>query len=189
MGVLPGDGGLLVVHLVPNFPVGLQLGLVLGVLLSGNLLLLGKGRLALGGIGCIVQVGYRAPGGGAAAQSLQMDDHVGGAGEQQLVVGDVEDGDGAGEEKFLQPLHGLHIQIVGRLVQQEQVGLGQQQQSQAQLHPFTPGQGGHGPPIVEQPLVQSQLSGGAGNLSGVGILKGGSGAAVVQHRLFQRLRG
>jgi hypothetical protein len=44
---------------------------------------------------------------------------------------------------LLEPLHALGVQVVGRLVQQEQVGLGQQQLAQRHATPLAAGQVGH----------------------------------------------
>ena len=55
-------------------------------------------------------------------------------------MGHGEDGTGVLREVLLEPLHRLGIQVVGRLVEQQQVGLAQQQLAQRNSASLAPGQ-------------------------------------------------
>ena len=58
--------------------------------------------------------------------TLEMDDLVDHLVEQVAVVADQQDGARIGLEEALEPQGGLEVEMVGRLVQQQQVGLGEQ---------------------------------------------------------------
>ncbi len=55
-------------------------------------------------------------------------------------MGDGEDAAGVRREMALEPLHGLRIEVVGRLVEEEQVGLLEQQLAQRHPAPLATGQ-------------------------------------------------
>ena len=57
-------------------------------------------------------------------------------------MGDRDDGAGVVLQVLLQPLHALRVQVVGGLVEQQQVGLGQQQPAQRHPSAFAAGQAG-----------------------------------------------
>jgi len=61
--------------------------------------------------------------------------------EQGTVVADDQDRAAVGLEIGLQPQRGLEIEVVGRLVEQQQVGLGEQQRGKRHPHPPAPGEG------------------------------------------------
>ena len=61
--------------------------------------------------------------------------------KQGAVVADDQDRPAVGLEIGLQPQRGLQIEMVGRLVEQQQVGLGEQQRGQRHAHPPAPGEG------------------------------------------------
>ncbi len=69
-----------------------------------------------------------------------MDDDIGGVSDQGFIVGHEEHGPGPGLEKLLQKLKGLQVQIIGRLIQQEQLRLLCQKPGQLELHPLAAGQ-------------------------------------------------
>ena len=139
LAVAVGLGGQLVVPRqtglalrLPGLGVGphpLQLALehlgALGVLLPLDLqaLLLG---LEVRRVVALVGVGL-AP--------VQLEDPLRHVVEEVPVVGDRQHAAGVGGEMALQPLHGLRVEVVGRLVEQQQVGLLEQQL--AQRHPAT----------------------------------------------------
>ena len=58
-------------------------------------------------------------------EPLQMNDEIGRALQQGLIVRDVEDGYGAGQQEAFQPFQCRHIQIIGRFIQQQCVRLRQ----------------------------------------------------------------
>ena len=188
MGILPGNGCLLVVHLVPDLTEPLHPSVELRPLFPRHLLLVGKPRLPGADIAPVVRPGYGTPGQGAAAQPLQVDDDIGGAFQQGLVVGDIEHWSLAGQQEPLQPREGIQVQVVGWLIQQQHVWVIQQQQGQAQLHTLPAGQGGHGPPVVKGVQLQPHLPGAPGQGAGVRLLKGGAGLAELPHRSRQLFR-
>ena len=57
-------------------------------------------------------------------------------------MGDGQDRARVGGEVLLQPQHALGVEVVGRLVEQQQVGLGQQQLAQRDAAPLATGQVG-----------------------------------------------
>lgn len=140
VGVAPADGGLLVLHLVPDAEKPVHLFLEFGVLLAGDLGLVAEFGLAAFHVLVIRQAGHGGPGGGLPPQGLQMDDDIGGVSDQGFIVGDEEHGPGPGLEKLLQKLKGLQVQIIGRLIQQEQLRLLCQKPGQLELHPLAAGQ-------------------------------------------------
>ena len=97
---------------------------------------LDPGRLGLqvGGVVALVGVGV-AP--------VQLEDPLRHVVQEVPVVGDRDDGPGILLQVLLQPLHALRVQVVGGLVQQQQVRLGQQQLAQRDPAALSPGQHGH----------------------------------------------
>ena len=91
------------------------------------LVLLALDRQALGLLlqvrGVVALVGVRPA-------TVQFEDPLRHVVQEVPVVGDREDGAGVAGEELLQPLHALGVEVVGRLVQQQQVGLAQQQLAQ-----------------------------------------------------------
>jgi hypothetical protein len=57
-----------------------------------------------------------------AAAAIEFEDPAGHIIEEVAVVGDRDDGAGIVLEKALEPRHRLGIQVVGRFVQQQQIG-------------------------------------------------------------------
>ena len=70
------------------------------------------------------EVGGVIAGVGIAAAVGELDDAGGDDVEEIAVVGDEDDGAGEIAEELLQPEDGFGVEVVGRLVQEEQVGLG-----------------------------------------------------------------
>ena len=66
--------------------------------------------------------------------ALEMDDRVDRLVEQVAVVADHEHGVGVGGEILLEPQRAFEIEIVGRLVEQQQVGLAEQHAGQRHAH-------------------------------------------------------
>jgi hypothetical protein len=64
---------------------------------------------------------------GDAAAAVEFEDPAGGVVEEVTVVGDRDHGAGEVLEEALEPAHRLGVEVVGRLVEQQHVGLGQQQ--------------------------------------------------------------
>ena len=65
--------------------------------------------------------------------AVELEDPLGDVVEEVPIVGDGQHGTGIGLEVTLQPVHRLGVEVVGRLVEQQQVGLLQQQL--AERHP------------------------------------------------------
>ena len=95
-------------------------GLFLGQLLikGGPVLLLGikPGRLAL-------EIGFEITSPAGEVSAIKLDDAGGELAKEGSVVGDEEEGRFDLQEKFLQPEDRFEIEVVGRLVEQENVGL------------------------------------------------------------------
>ena len=56
--------------------------------------------------------------------AVEFEYPLGGVVEEVAVVGDGDDGAGEAHEELLQPFHRLGVEVVGRLVEQQHVGLG-----------------------------------------------------------------
>ncbi len=65
-----------------------------------------------------------------AAAAVEFEDPLGGVVEEVAVMGDRDDGAGEVLQELLQPFDRLGVEVVGRLVEQQHVGLGQQQAAQ-----------------------------------------------------------
>ena len=61
--------------------------------------------------------------------------------EEEAIVRDEDDRVGVGVEILLEPVARLEIEVVGRLVEQQQVGLAQQQLGQRDAHLPAAGEG------------------------------------------------
>ena len=96
-------------------PLG-ELGVLLA--LDGQALLL---LLQVGGVVALVRVG---------AAAVELEDPLRDVVEEVPVVGHGQDGAGVLREVLLQPQHALGVEVVGRLVEQQQVGRLEQQLAQ-----------------------------------------------------------
>ena len=65
---------------------------------------------------------------------LEMDDRVDRLVEQVAIVADHENGVRVGGQILFQPQRALEIEVVGRLVKQQQVGLGEQNARERHAH-------------------------------------------------------
>ena len=92
-----------------------------------------RGRLLLqvGRVVALVRVGPAA---------VELEDPLGHVVQEVPVVGDRDDGAGVLGQVLLQPLHALRVEVVGRLVEQQQVGLLQQQLAQRDPAALTAGE-------------------------------------------------
>ena len=79
-----------------------------------------------------------------AAAALDLQDPAGDVVQEVAVVGDDHDRAGIVVQRVLQPGDAFGVQMVGRLVQQQQVGLFQQQPAQRDAPPLAAGQRGDG---------------------------------------------
>ena len=61
--------------------------------------------------------------------------------QQAAVMADQQDGGGVGLQEALQPQGGFEVQMVGRLVEQQQVWLGRQRRGERHAHPPAAGKG------------------------------------------------
>ena len=104
--------------------------LLLGVLLPLDLQPLGL-LLQVGGVVAFVRV---------AAATVELEDPAGHAVEEVAVVGDGEDGALVLFQELLQPLHALGVEVVGGLVEEEQVGCLQQKLAQRHAAALTAGE-------------------------------------------------
>ena len=67
--------------------------------------------------------------------ALELDDDPGHPVQEMAVMGDDYKSPRVPGEEFLKPGHRLNIQVVGRLIEQKQIGLGEKQPSQRRPHP------------------------------------------------------
>src|SRR5690606_23153539 len=74
---------------------------------------------------------------GDAVAAVEFQDPLGGVVEEVAIVGDGDDGAGEAVQVLLEPVHGFGIQVVGGFVEQQHVGLGQQQLAQRHAALFT----------------------------------------------------
>ena len=88
-----------------------------------------------------------------------------------------------GAQIILQPLHGVEVEVVGRLVQQQQVGLCQQQLAQLQPRALAAGEGGNRLLILRGGKAQSGQHALQAGAPGVAVL---FLKAVGQARVFLR---
>ena len=165
-----------------------------------GLLLGGEARLLLLEPGGVVAL----PGDARAA--IELEDPSGHVVEEVAVVGHRDDGAGVHLQRPLQPGHRLGVEMVGRLVQQEQVGLGQEQPAQRDPPPLTAREGAHvGVARWEPERVHGDLEGavelpGAGGIDlglevgllgqqrvdvGVGLAEGGAHLVVPVDQLLR----
>ena len=75
-----------------------------------------------------------------AAAPVELEDPAGHVVEEVAVVGDGDDRARVLLQGALQPRHRLGVEVVGRLVEQQQVGLGQQQPAQRHAAPLAAGE-------------------------------------------------
>ena len=105
-----------------------ELGVLLALDLQAGLLLLQVGRVvALVGVG---------------AAAVELEDPLGDVVHEVAVVGHGDDGAVVGREVLLEPQHRLGVEVVGGLVEQQQVGLLQQQLAQRDAAALTTGEHG-----------------------------------------------
>ena len=111
--------------------VGEALG-ELGVLLA----------LHLEALGLLLEVGRVVALVGVEAAAVDLGDPLGDVVEEVPVVGDGEDGAGVLGEVLLEPEHALGVEVVGGLVEQQQVGLLQQELAERDAALLTTGEVG-----------------------------------------------
>ncbi len=160
-----------VLHLLLHSAYFLLAFAVLLPLLSGQLLLLSEAAQPLLHILSIATSGHGPAGQGLAPQQLHMQYHVGGVLQKGLIVGDVDHGLSAVQKEPLQPLQGLHVQVVAGLVQKVHVRPFKGQERHSKLHLLPAGQGPHGPVGIEQLHWYPQLPRGGGELAGRALQK------------------
>jgi hypothetical protein len=85
---------------------------------------------------------------------LEMDDPVGDAVQEVAVVADQDQRPGIALEVALEPKRRLEVEVVGRLVEQHQVRLGEQRGGQGDAHPPAAGKAGERPALHR--LVEAQ---------------------------------
>ena len=80
---------------------------------------------------------------GQAAAAVELQDPAGDVVEEVAIVGHGHDDAGVLLQEVLQPRHGVGVEVVGRLVQQQQVGRREQQPAQRDATALAAGQVGH----------------------------------------------
>ena len=143
MGILAGDGVLLLLHLLLDAAELLHGDPLLPPLALGKLSLLGEAGLPLCHELPEGHVGYSPAGEALAPELLQQDDPVGGSLDEGLVMGDEQHRAGEVPDQPLHPRQRIGVHIVGGLVQQPHVALFYQQTGHLQLHLLAAGQGAH----------------------------------------------
>ena len=172
-GILPGDDGLLVLHLVVDSAEFFLL------LFIGCLFFLCKARLPFQPLQALLHIFTVACAHDAALafrlalQLFHVQDHIGGALQQRLVVGDVEYGKGASVDESLKPLQRFDVNIVGRLVQKEQAGMHAQDPEQLYLDFLTSREPSHPGVAVQQVNGESQAACHGGKLPVIRFRKSG----------------
>ena len=189
VGVLAGDGVQLVFHLLLDFLEAFLLFALLLPLLAGQLLLVGELLQPLLHVLAVAHAGHGPAGQGLAPQLLHVEDDVGGALQQQLIVGDEQHRLGALPDEGLQPVQGVNVQVVGGLVQQVAVWAAQGEQGHAQLHLLPAGEGLYQPVGVEPVQGEAQPLGRRGQLPGGGVQKSRGLAAELVGAQLPLLRG
>src|SRR5262249_23081910 len=125
-------------HLLVPLETGLALGLAGPGAGPDPLQLVLQALAALGVLGPLdldsgrlgVQVGGGVALVGVGVAGVELEDPLGHVVKEVPVVGDRDDGAGVLLQVLLQPLHALGVQVVGGLVEEQQVRLGQQQAAQ-----------------------------------------------------------
>ena len=80
-----------------------------------------------------------------AAAAVELEDPAGDVVEEVAVVGDDQDGAGVGDEVLLQPGDGLGVEVVGGLVEEQHLGLFEQQAAEGDAAGLAAREGvGHG---------------------------------------------
>ncbi|CUI62666.1 Uncharacterised protein [Achromobacter sp. 2789STDY5608621] len=102
---------------------------------------------------------------------IEMQDGLGHRVQELGVVGDQHDGAGIGGQPFLQPQHGVQVQVVGGLVQQQQLGRRHQRARQRQAHAPAAGEARHrlAPFGRLEAQAGQQLFGARGRAPGAGL--------------------
>ena len=78
-----------------------------------------------------------------SAATVEFENPLGHVVEEVAVVGDGHHGAGVVLQEALEPVHALGVEVVGGLVEQQQVGAGEQQSAEGHPAPLATGQGGH----------------------------------------------
>ena len=76
---------------------------------------------------------------GNAAAVIELEDPAGHVVQEVAVMGDDQDGAGIIAQMAFQPVHALGVEVIGRLVEQQQIGLVEQQPAQRDAAFFTAG--------------------------------------------------
>ena len=117
---------------------------------------------------------------GDAVAAVELEDPLGGVVEEVAVVGHRHHGAGEAGEELLQPVHRLGVEVVGRLVEQQHVGLRQQQAAQRDAALLAAGQ------VGDLRLPRRQAQGVGGDLQ---LLLGGVAVGGGEDRLQACLLG
>ena len=148
-----GGGDLLALGLGGELVVGVDAGLLLGLAGLGALAdpfeLAGQGLLAglvLAGLlqqalGLLLEPGGVVALPGDAAAAVELEDPAGDVVEEVAVVGDDQDGAAVLDQVLLQPGDGLGVEVVGRLVEEQDVGVLEQQLAERDAALLAAGEG------------------------------------------------
>ena len=112
---------------------------------------------------------------------VELDDPGDGPGEELPVVADDDDPGPLSPDEGLQPVEAVEVEVVGRLVEEEDVVAGEQQRGQADPRGLAAGQGGH-PAVQVDPLAEGEAQVGehaGGTLLEIGTAEGEEGVEGV----------
>jgi len=98
------------------------------------------------------------------ATSVDLEDGIDDRVEEPAVVGHQHEGEFRGQEPRLQPLDRIQVEMVGRLVEEDEVGLGREGARQRGFFDLAAGHGGHEPVEIGEPEFGAER--------GVAILEG-----------------
>ena len=134
-----------------------------------RVLFLGEGQVVGAGGGAGLDESIVAAGIELQLAPLQMQDEFAGGIQKVAVMADDQHGAAIAQEKILQPQHAFQVEIVGGLVQQQQVGCGEEDRRQRHAHAPAAGKFLAGAQLVFRRKAQAgQNFGGAGR-RGIGV--------------------
>ena len=173
--VLSRNLGLGALHLLAELPVALEPPVEFLALLARGLLLPGEGakaRLDIVAVGQARDCGARQ---GLAPQQFEVDNDVGRALYERLVVGDEEHRLPAAEDEALQPLERVQVQVIRGLVQEIELRLLSGDAGKLHFYPLPTGELAQLAPGAEKVRVQLKLRCERGALLGAHAGKAGGG--------------
>ena len=138
-GIRARNRSLRLFHLPEDLVPALRSAVEIGLFLSGRLLLVRKRSGAPGDIVGVSGANHAAPRNRFFADLLDVQNQIGSSFQQRLVVRDIENRAVKSNDETLQPFEHLNIEVVGRFIQQQEIGAAQQKPGNLQLDFFTAG--------------------------------------------------